>query len=247
MQITVLQGTLPVIIQSAAGVLPTEQGVAVSAQVMVKTDAPADALTTISLDGTALLISNDAHPTVRMDTTKLAEGAHQLKVDALGLDGAKLADAASLEMDVANVAGTLKAQVAATTTAPAPPFMMLYRQDIPREVVWFNGREGDLEKHGFRKNGQIYLTAVDLFRHIGGTILWGPTDNWIELHRNDLTVRIVPGSPAIVVNGNTQNLGAPCFRKNDETYVPVQKLCAVLGLNTAWNDDEQRLYVTFRP
>ena len=247
LQITVTSGTLPVIIQSAAGVLPTDQGVVVSAHVMVKTEAPADSVTTISLDDKPLLISNDLRPTVRLDTTTLPDGDHRLKVDALGLDGVKLASATDLVMAVANTAGPLKEQVAATTAAPAPPFMMLYRQYIPREVVWFNGREGDLEKHGFRAHGQIYLTAVDLFRHLGGTILWGPSDNWIELHRNDLTVRIIPGSPAIVVNGTTQNLGAPCMRKEGQTFVPVQALCAVLGLNTAWNSDEQRLYVTFRP
>jgi hypothetical protein len=247
LQITVMQGTLPVIIQSAAGVLPTDQGVAVSAQVMIKTEAPANSLTTISLDDKPLLISNDPQPTVRMDTTKLADGAHRLKVDATGLDGTKLASATDLVLDVANVAGPLKQQVAQTTGGPAPTFLMLYRRYLPREVVWFNGREGDLEKHGFRAHGQIYLTATDLFRHIGGTILWGPTSNWIELHRGDVVVRIIPGSRAVVVNGTTRNLGAPCVRKDDQTYVPVQALCAVLGLNAAWNSDEQRVYVTFQP
>ena len=247
LQITVMQGTLPVIIQSAAGVLPQDGGVAVSAQIMVKTEAPADSMTTIALDDKPLLISNEARPTVRMDTTKLADGEHRLKVDAIGLDGTKLASATDLVLNVANAAGTLKEQVAATVAAPAPPFMMLYRRYIPREVVWFNGREGDLEKHGFRKNGQIYVTCTDLFRHIGGTILWGPTDNWIELHRNDTVVRVIPGSPTVIVNGTGQNLSAPCFRRDGQTYVPVQSLCAVLGLNTSWNSDEQRLYVTFRP
>jgi hypothetical protein len=88
---------------------------------------------------------------------------------------------------------------------------------------------------------------VDLFRHIGGTIVWGPTANWIELHRNDVVVRIIPGSRAVVVNGTAQNLAAPCVRKGDRTFVPVESLCTVLGLHTAWNAQEQRLYVTFRP
>ncbi len=245
-QMTVMQGTLPVIIQSAAGVLPLDQGVAVRDQVMVKTEAPANSTTVISLDGAPLLISNDPRPTLRLDTTKLAEGEHRLKVDATGLDGTKLASATDLVLNVANLPGALHAQIGATIAAPAPPFMMLYRKYIPREVVWFNGREGDLEKHGFRKSGQIYLTAVDLFRHIGGTIVWGPTQNWIELHRNDITVRIIPGSVTCVVNGTAQNLVGPCVRKANRTYVPVESLCSVLGLPSAWNDEEQRLYVTFR-
>lgn len=246
LQITVMQGTLPVVIQSAAGVLPIDQGVAVRDQVMVRTEAPADSLTVVTLDGKAVLMSNDARPTLKLDTTKLADGEHRLKVDATGLDGTKLASATDLVLNVANVSGALHEQIAATTSAPAPPFMRLYRKYIPREVVWFNGREGDLEKHGFRKHGQIYLTCTDLFRHIGGSIVWGPTSNWIELHRNDVTVRIIPGSNKVIVNGTPQNLAAPCLRKSDQTYVPVEALCAAMGLNTAWNAEEQRLYVTFR-
>lgn len=246
-QLTVMQGTLPVIIQSSAGVLPIDQGVAVCEQIMVKTEAPADSTTLIALDGQPLLISNDPRPTLRLDTTQLPDGPHRLKVDATGLDGTKLASATDLVLNVANAAGALREQIGATVAAPAPPFMMLYRKYIPREVVWFNGREGDLEKHGFRKSGQIYLTAVDLFRHLGGTIVWGPSANWIELHRNNTVVRIIPGSRAIVVNGTAQNLPAPCVRKGDRTFVPVAALCAVFGLPTAWNAEEQRLYVTFRP
>lgn len=246
-QLTITQGTLPVIIQSAAGVLPIDQGVAVRDQVMVKTEAPAESTTIIALDDQPLVISNDTQPTLRLDTTKLAEGEHRLRVDATGLDGTKLASATDLVLHVANLPGALNEQIGATVAAPAPPFMTLYRKYIPREVVWFNGREGDLEKHGFRKNGQIYLTAVDLFRHIGGTILWGPTQNWIELHRNGVVIRIIPGSATAVVNGVARNLAGPCLRKEDRTYVPVESLCEALGLSTAWNAEEQRLYVTFRP
>ena len=246
LQITVMQGTLPVVVQSAAGVLPVDQGVAVCDQVMIKTEAPANSMTVMSLDDKAVLMSNDQRPTLKLDTTKLAEGAHRLKVDATGLDGTKLASATDLVLNVANVPGALHEQIAATTSAPAPPFMILYRKYIPREVVWFNGREGDLEKHGFRKYGQIYLTCTDLFRHIGGSIVWGPTSNWIELHRNDVVIRVIPGSNRVIVNGTPQNLAAPCFRKNDQTYVPVEALCSVLGLNSAWNAEEQRLYVTLR-
>ena len=246
-QMTVMQGTLPVIIQSGAGILPMDQGVAVRDQVMIKTEAPADSTTIIALDGRPVLLTNDRRPTVKLDTTTLADGVHRLKVDSTGLDGTKLASATDLVLNVANLPGSLHEQIGATTAAPAPPFMKFYRKYIPREVAWFNGREGDLEKHGFRKHGQIYLTATDLFRHIGGTIVWGPTQNWIELHRNDVTVRIIPGTPKVIVNGAAQNLAGPCVRKADRTYVPVESLCAVLGLHTAWNAEEQRLYVTFRP
>jgi len=245
-QVTLLEGALQVVIQSSAGVLPIEQGVAVREEITLKALPPGNSLTVMYLDDRPALFSNDPQPRLRLDTRQLSDGPHRLKVDSTGLDGIKLASAADLVLHVANAPGALAEQIGATVSQSAPVFLKLYRKYIPREVVWFNGREGDLEKHGFRKYGQIYLTATDLFRHIGGTIVWGPTQNWIELHRNDVVVRIIPGTSKIVVNGQVQNLGAPCPRKADRTYVPVQALCAVLGIPTAWNAEEQRLYVTFQ-
>jgi len=113
----------------------------------------------------------------------------------------RLASATSLLLTVANAPGALQEQIAAAAIKPAPVFQMIYRRVIPRELVWFNGREGDLEEHAFHRSGQLYVTAVDLFRHIGGTIVWGPHSNWIELHRNELTIRIIPGSRRVSVNG----------------------------------------------
>jgi len=50
------------------------------------------------------------------------------------------------------------------------------------------------------------VPAGGLFRHLGGTIVWGPGSNWIEIHRNELTLRILPGSRRIFVNGQPRTL-----------------------------------------
>jgi hypothetical protein len=248
-QITLTLEAMQVVVQSPAGVLPLDQGVAVSGQILVKVQRPAGppGATTLYLDDQPALITSDPEPRLSVDTHSLADGDHQLRVETADLDGAQLASAGSVLLSVANAPGALHEQVAATALQPAPEFSIVTRKVIPREVVWFNGREGDLEQHGFRRNGQIYITTVDLFRHIGGAIVWGPTSDWIEMHRNDLTVRIVPGSRQVYINGQPKDLGAPIIFKDQRTYVPVQALCAALGLPTAWNADEGRLYVTFRP
>jgi hypothetical protein len=246
-QVTLISGAVQVVVLSPVGVLPLDQGVAIADQVLLKVQLPPaqSATTVLYLDDQPALFSNDREPRLSLDTTTLADGEHHLRVEATDLDGVRLASAGSMLLNVANAPGALREQVAAAALQPAPVFSMIYRKIIPREVVWFNGREGDLERHGFSANGQLYLTATDLFRHIGGTIIWGPTGNWIELHRGDLTVRILPGSRRIYVNGQPQDLVAPTIRKENRTFVPVVSLCQVLGLATFWNADEGRLYVSF--
>jgi len=246
-QVTLLYDQLQIIVQSSAGVLPLEHGVGVCDEITIKLecqDSPGST-TILYLDNRPALFANSRQAILNLDTTGLAEGEHELRVES-GLGGEKLASA-SLLLNVANGPSALHRQIAATASQPAPVFQRLYRKRIPREVVWFNGREGDLEKHGFKKYGEIYITATDLFRHVGGTIIWGPTQNWIELHRNNVVIRVIPGSKRIYVNGQEQELATPALRRANRTFVPVAEICSVLGLHTGWNAEEQRLYVTFRP
>ena len=248
-QVTLVSGALQVVVLSPVGVLPLDQGVAVADQVLLKVQLPTEqpATTVVYLDDQPVLFSNDCEPRLSLDTRALTDGEHRLRVDATGADGVRLASAGGMLLSVANAPGALREQVAAAALGPAPVFSKIYRKVIPREVVWFNGREGDLEKHGFNANGQLYITATDLFRHIGGTIIWGPSGNWIELHRGDLTIRLLPGSRRVSVNGQPQNLVAPTIRKENRTCVPLASFCGVLGLPTFWNADEGRMYVSFQP
>jgi hypothetical protein len=247
-QVTLVYDALQVVVQSSAGVLPLAEGVAISDQVLIKIQRPASqpGLTLVYLNGQPTLISNDREPRLNLNTRTLPDGPHKLSIETEDLDGARLASASRILLNIANGPGALQGQIAATALKPAPVFQIIYRRVIPREIVWFNGREGDLERHGFRRSGQIYITAADLFRHIGGSIVWGPTHNWIELHRNDLTIRITPGSRRVYVNGQGRSLAAPALRIDQRTFVPVQSLCQTLGLPTYWNAEEGRLYVSFR-
>ncbi|HEY3396452.1 MAG TPA: stalk domain-containing protein [Armatimonadota bacterium] len=139
---------------------------------------------------------------------------------------------------------------AGLASAPAPAaadFIKLRRQYVPREAVWFNGREGDLEKHAIRRDGQLCITATDLLRHVGGTMVWGPGNNWVEVHRGDNTLRLIPGSRQVLLNGQSHQLLAPAARIAGNTWIPAANVCHLLGIAANWNADEQRLYVTYKP
>ncbi len=154
---------------------------------------------------------------------------------------------ASTTMTVAPVTNVIAAQSGQVSRSePAPAFLKLQRKIIPREIVWFNGREGDLERHAFVRRGRTYLTLTDLMRHIGGTIIWGPSESYIEVHRNEVTIRTIPGSSIVYVNGQKTNLGHPATQRGGRTFVPLRLYCDLFGLHTDWNELEGRAYVTFR-
>ena len=48
-------------------------------------------------------------------------------------------------------------------------------------MVWFNEQEADLEKPALTIDGELYITFVDLVRHLGGVLNWGPEDSYIEV------------------------------------------------------------------
>ena len=220
--------------------MKTAGGAVVQGEIVITPASPvADGLTTaFCLDDAVRLISDMNQPRMTLDTTTLEDGLYELRVDIL--DGTQLAfSTGSIPLHVANRGtGTVLQQ-----TRTEVPFNKAYRKAIRREIVWYNNREMDLEKHGFIQRGRVYITLTDLMRHIGGNIIWGPHHNFIEVQRSGLTVRVIPGSTRIIVNGETRHLDMPARRIGDRTYVPVRPFCALFGITTHWSHENNRAIV----
>ncbi len=125
-------------------------------------------------------------------------------------------------------------------------FKIIERQKIEREMVWFNGREGDFEHKPFLKEGRVYVTLVDLMRHIKGTILKGPPSDLIELERNSVLVRVLPGESYVLINGVEADVERAPVKHVGALYVPLRFYCNLFGIAVEWSRIEHRAYVTFR-
>ena len=128
----------------------------------------------------------------------------------------------------------------------AEDFKIIKRERIESEIVWFNGREGDFEYKPFMKDCRIYVTLVDLMRHIKGNILKGPPSNLIELERNNVLVRVLPGESYVLVNGVETDVERAPIKLDGAMYVPLRFYCNLFGIAVEWNRIEHRAYVTFR-
>jgi len=133
----------------------------------------------------------------------------------------------------------------AQETGDGPVVVKLYRKALLREAVFFNNREADLEKHAWMSSGRLNITLTDLARHIGGTIIWGPSQQYITVQRSGITIRVIPGSARVYVNGEKRSLGQPARRIENRTYVPIRPMLALFGIeNTHWNRIQHRAYVS---
>ena len=197
------------------------------------------------VDDHARAVTGEAGGEFSLDTTGMQDGEHTLRVDALR--GEQLiASTGSIPIQVLNsVAAPAVQQVAGALGGPAPSFNKLYKARIFHEIIYFNNREADLEKHAFVSGGRVYITLTDLMRHIGGSIIWGPDDDEIEVYRNDVVVRLFPSSSTVYVNGVKVNLGHSTIRKQNRTYVPVRPFAELFGIVTEWDFDRDRAYVTY--
>ena len=147
---------------------------------------------------------------------------------------------------IAVVASLLLSTVALVwAQSSAPDFQITERHKIQREMVWFNGREGDFEYKPFLKKGRVYVTLLDLMRHIKGTILKGPPSDLIELERNDVLVRVLPGKSYVLVNGVEADVERAPIKRGGAMYVPLRFYCNLFGISVEWNRVEQRAYVNF--
>ncbi len=206
------------------------------------TDELPGAYTLFLVDGRSEYSTNDPMPAMDLDTTALSEGRHTVRIDSL--DGSRrVASTGDVALEVANQAVLSQLGQAA---AGQPAFVKLHHKKILREVVWFNGREGDLEKHGTIRGGHILITLTDLMRHIGGTVDWGPPSTLVLATRNNVTVRVVPGSNTVYVNGQARKMPVAAFRKANRTWVPVRAMCDFFGVRVDWDYYTDRAYVTYQ-
>ncbi len=196
---------------------------------------------TFYLNGTAQYSSNNPEPKYTLDTTELADGPHVLRID-VDSGPTTVGTTGNVVLRVANQVPI--AQIM-ELVAGEPGIVKLHHKKILREVVWFNGREADLERHATIVQGRVCVTLNDLVRHIGGTIEWGPPANLVILKRGDRSLRIVPGSNVIHINGEEQIIVPAPFIKYNRTWVPVKPICDLLDITTVWDIYTDRAYVWF--
>jgi hypothetical protein len=196
------------------------------------------------VDDEAKLTTSESGPRLELDTTALTDGEHTLRLEA-ETAGRLSYSSGTIRFQVQNKSGSAVAGAfdRVAENPGAPTYQKTFRAAISQEAIWFNGTEGDLERHAFISNGRMYITLNDLMRHIGGRIVWGPKAEYIEVTRNDKTVRLTQGSSKITVNGNPMDLRLPVTVHAGRTYVPARALCELFGVYIEYNKTERRAYV----
>jgi len=236
---------LDVRLESALPVLPSASGPMVrgSLQVSPHPIKPVCDRIVFYVDDTIKLAGNAPGSKLILDTAKLPDGPHSLRIEA-ERGGKLFISTGSIAFQVANAEGAavLDEQVQ-FADQPSPAFGKLFKAVLTHEAVWFNGEEGDLERHAFGADDQVYITLTDLLRHIGGQIIWGPTAQYIEVHRNDVTLQVTPDSNIVLVNANEVELSAPVVVRENRTYVPLKPFCDLFGVYSEWSALENRVYV----
>ena len=205
-----------------------------------------------------------------LDTEAMEDGDHTLRVDAVSAEQL-IASTGSIAVKVLNTVAAPAVEQAPIVVEEPPPLggpkpgvVKLYKPKTFHEIIYFNNREADLEKHGFIRNGRVYITLTDLMRHIGGSIIWGPCDNQIDVYRNGIAVRVFPNKATVCVShdldandpmsswerrgftGSKMSLGVKAIRKQNRTYVPVRPFCEIFGIVTDWDFKWDRAYVTYQ-
>ena len=239
-------GGLALQLTSIAPLMKTPQGALVQGSVtLTPVEALAQGLnSTYYLDDKPVGAQTVTRPELTLDTTKLPDGLHSVRLEAG--DGVRLAmSSGNLALHVANDA-TTNAILGQAGKSDAPAFVKLYRKTVLREIVWFDNREADLEKHGYMSGQRIYITLTDLMRHIGGTMIWGPSQSYIMVERNGVKVRVIPGSARVYVNGEKKSLGRATQRIGNRTFVPIRPMLSLFGVEMAWNRPEHRAFVNVK-
>lgn len=236
---------LDIKVDSEEPILATPAGLALRGELVVTPSpiAPVCDRLAFYVDDELKLATNAPSPKLVLDTEELSDGEHAIRIEA-ERDGKLFVSSGSMSVQIANEKGSaVLDRFLQIPEQASPPFEKLYRARLTHEAIWFNGLEGDLERHAFIDKDRMYITLTDLLRHVGGTLIWGPDSDYIEVHRNDITMRVVPGSKTVRVNNNTVDIHKPIVVRGGRTYIPVRAVCDLLGVYIEWNKNEKRAYV----
>ena len=110
-------------------------------------------------------------------------------------------------------------------------------------TVWFNGREGDLERPVVKVDGKLHISFIDLVRHRGGMLAWGPDNEYIEARRDKLVVRVTSGADYALVNEVKTTIDGQNQRIGSRMYVPLTAYCKILGGSVEKDPLLPRVYV----
>jgi len=238
-------GSLDVRLQSAEPILPTQAGPMVRGVIQVSPHPikPVCDRIVFYVDDQKKLATDAPGAKLLLDTAQLTEGEHELRVEAERA-GKLFISTGTIAFQVANQEGAAVLQAAVRPAPPnSPAFAKLYRARVSYEAIWFDGEEGDLERHAYIDEDRMYITLTDLLRHIGGRLIWGPDAEDILIERDKVSLTLVPGSTQAHANGEPVDLGKPVVVRGSRTFVPVRAMCEQFGIRIEWNEDERRAYV----
>ncbi len=240
-------GDLTLRLDSAGPLATLEDVVIVKGMVALEPDTPVEgARWAFYVDGLNEYSTTRPNPVYELDTTELADGEHEIRLEAHQgtlADGYRIASTGGIPLIVANAAAP--AAVRQGYFPPAASANVLERKHYKRHQVWFNGREGDLEWSARNSGPGMMVTLTDLIRHVGGSVEWGPGKKLLYAHREGTTVKLNPGASTCYVNGVRTDLGAKVALRFGKHWVPVSGMCRVLGVDAIYNSAEKRYYVSY--
>ncbi|MNJ40957.1 hypothetical protein D3C77_358620 [compost metagenome] len=80
---------------------------------------------------------------------------------------------------------------------------------------------------------------------IGATIT--PTNEYIEIKKDNNIIVLTTGTKIAIVNGNTVPLDVSIEHVNNRTMLPLRFVSEQLGLDVAWNGTEKIITLTSKP
>ena len=117
---------------------------------------------------------------------------------------------------------------------------------IDSQVALVDESNDQVAPYAVQVNGGGYtlLPIRRLLEAFGGTVEWVPATNGVLCTLNGHQVELAPGSAQAQVDGQTITMDVPAEAKNDRTFVPVRFVSENLGLNVAYEPQEQLVVVS---
>lgn len=105
----------------------------------------------------------------------------------------------------------------------------------------FQGQGLKLRDPLVEQNGELYVSTRDLMDAIGGKLGYDSKTGLVSLDRNGVSLQIRKDHYGAKLNGQSVDLKHLPVEINDRSYVCVEEIAGLLGLNPVWDADHEAL------
>ena len=122
----------------------------------------------------------------------------------------------------------------------------VYIKNMEDISIYLNGTELNFKKQTIREDERTLVSMREIFEALGATVEWNSYTSTATAKKDGTTISITIDSDVMYKNGEAIQLDVPARIRHDSyMFVPLRAVAEAFDCDVQWNEDLQRVDITY--